>query len=485
MKGTSFIETTITKGIMWFAAWNRSRRKSSRPNPFLTGIYAPLKQEFTLDELHLTGIIPPELDGLYVRNGPNPITPPNPAVYQWFTGTGMVHGVRVQAGKALWYRNRWIRSTEVSEVLAETPVPGPRTDFDAPNTNVLGHAKAIWALVEAGGNPVRLDAELNTIAHDPFNTTLTHSFSAHPHIDPNTGEMHAVCYDGHELNCVWHVVVTQEGIVRREEAITVNHGPMIHDCMLTQHFVIILDLPVTFSMKRLLAGDEFPYMWNPKHPARVGLLPKEGKNEDVIWCSVSPCFVFHCANAYEAVDNHLILDVCVHDKIFAEHFEGPQSSKITFERWTINIKTKQVTRTVLDETKQEFPRINEQFLSKEYRYAYTVPYSTGAVEPGPLPYLIKHDLQEKKQEIHAFPAGTVPSEFVFVPKKESQSEDDGWLMGYVINSAEHTSALVILDAANFTKQAQAMITIPHQIPLGFHGNWVDVSCLKKINSPIP
>jgi hypothetical protein len=85
----------------------------------------------------------------------------------------MVHGVRLQGGKALWYRNRWIRSTAVSAALGEPPAPGPRAErFDTVNTNVLGHAGQTWAIVEAGGFPVRIDEELNTIAHDPFGGTL-------------------------------------------------------------------------------------------------------------------------------------------------------------------------------------------------------------------------------------------------------------------------------------------------------------------------
>ena len=227
-------------------------------------------------------------------------------------------------------------------------------------------------------------------------------------------------------------------------------------------------------MKRLLAGDELPYTWNPKHTARVGLLPKEGKNEDVIWCSIKPCFVFHCSNAYETEDKQVTLDVCVHDRMFAERTDGPDATQTKLERWTINAQTGQVDRTVLDDECQEFPRINEDYLGKIYRYIYTVPYPTGNTIAGPLPYLIKHDLLQQSREIHAFAEGEVPGEFVFVPKRDCRSEDDGWLMGYVINTQLQTTKLVIIDAAKFTMKTQATVTIPHPIPLGFHGNWISL-----------
>ena len=101
-------------------------------------------------------------------------------------------------------------------------------------------------------------------------------------------------------------------------------GPSIHDCMITKNYVIILDLPVTFSMKTLLAGHPFPYAWNPAHKARIGLLPKEGGNDEVIWCDVEPCYVFHPCNAYETEDGKVIMDVCAHDTHVCRKHEGPR-----------------------------------------------------------------------------------------------------------------------------------------------------------------
>ena len=140
-----------------------------------------------------------------------------------------------------------------------------------------------FALVEAGSYPVALGETLDEQRYDPFAGTLKGSFSAHPHLDPKTGQNHAICYEGRDPGTIRHVVIDAAGRVIREEPIAVKHGPMIHDCAITDRFVIILDLPVTFSMKALISGDGFPYRWNADHVARVGLMPRDGRQEDIIW----------------------------------------------------------------------------------------------------------------------------------------------------------------------------------------------------------
>jgi 8'-apo-carotenoid 13,14-cleaving dioxygenase len=473
----SAVETLIrkvaTKGVLKVAAYNRDRMPSPTvQNPFVAGLHEPMSEEKTLDNLTVSGSIPAALNGRYLRIGPNPISEV-PANHHWFLGDGMVHGVRLQDGKALWYKNRWLRSNAVSAELGEAPAPGPRNPLaDTVNTNVLGHAGKIWGLVEAGALPVELGPDLDTIAHNPFEGTLKNGFTAHPHLDPETGEMHAITYRGNDQNTIHHVVVDARGKVRREEPIRVKHGPMIHDCMITKNYVIIMDLPVTFSMKLLLAGYGFPYQWNPQHKARVGLLPREGSNADVIWCDVAPCAVFHPANAYETDDGNVIIDVCAHDRMFDESRIGPDSNKTPFERWTIDPSARQVERTVIDAEAQEFPRPDERFIGKPYRYAYTVAIPRDGAFTKADTRLFKHDLTAGTRETRDFGTGRHPGEFVFVPKSDEAAEGEGWLMGFVVDMDTQATDLVILKAEDFTGEPQAVIHIPHRIPPGFHGNWV-------------
>lgn len=468
------IRKTVTAGVSKVAEFNRSRMDAGASNPFLEGLHTPLEEEYSLETLDVIGTIPEHLDGRYLRIGPNPAAPPNAASYHWFSGDGMVHGLRLKGGKALWYRNRWIRSAAVEQARGLPAAPGERNGpRDTVNTNVIGHAGSIWALVEAGTFPVRLDEGLESVAYDPFGGTLKGSFSAHPHLDPDTGQIHAICYEATRPHEIRHVVVNPAGAVVREEPIPVRDGPSIHDCMITKNYVIILDLPVTFSMARLIKGFAFPYAWNPEHPARVGLLPRTGTAKDVIWCAVEPCYVFHPCNGFEDDQGRVVLDVCVHSTMFAESTMGPDSKSVPFERWTITPSTASVARAVIDPDSQEFPRPNEARIGKPYRFAYTMAVANGG-DPAFVTEtrLFKHDLQAGTRQVHDFGSGRVPGEFVFVSRPDAKAEDDGWLMGLVIDgNAAHTE-LVILDAQSFEGEPQARIVVPHRIPPGFHGNWV-------------
>ena len=468
----AMIRAGVAKGVTLLANYNRKHMpKPDAPHPYLSGIHAPMTEEHTLTALPVAGAIPPALDGRYLRIGPNPIHP-DPAGHHWFVGDGMVHGIAVQNGRALWYRNRWIRSTAVSQALGEAPAPGKRhAPSDTVNTNVLGIGGRTWALVEAGAYPVELSDTLDHQSHNPFDGTLAGSFTAHPHRDPLTGEFHAIAYEATAPDHVRHVVLSADGRVTRELPVPVQHGPSIHDCAITARFAVILDLPVTFSIKAVIGGHRFPYRWNPQHQARVGLLPRQSGADEIVWCNIDPCYVFHTANAYDAPDGRVILDVVAYDTMFAESLQGPDAAG-RLERWTIDPDTRTVQRHVLDASAQEFPRQDERRVGQPYRYAYTMALSDVSTPFGTDTRLYKHDLEAGTRQTHDFGPQRHPGEFVFVPASPLSAEDEGWLIGLVIDMGAETTELAILDAQSFEADPVATIRIPHRIPPGFHGNWV-------------
>jgi carotenoid cleavage dioxygenase len=473
----SLIETvirdTVTKGVEALAAFNRSRLPVPvGGNPFLTGIHTPMDEEFTLTDLAVTGQIPAGLSGRYLRIGPNPVAA-NPASYHWFIGDGMVHGIAIADGQAQWYRNRWIRSNEVAKARGTAPAPGPRLDFDTVNTNVIAIGGRCFATVEAGSYPVELGETLDDQRFNPFDGTLEGAFTAHPHRDPNTGEHHAICYRGSDPENIHHVVIDAAGQVTREAPIAVQHGPMIHDCAITRSFVIILDLPVTFSMKEMIAGHGLPYRWNPDHVARVGLMPRDGGQEDIIWCPVAPCYAFHVANAYDTADGQVVLDLCVYDTMFEGGAQGPDTRSRGLHRWTIDPATRAVETRIIDAAPQEFPRIDERYVGQPYRHAWTLALPiddidrlVGTTE------LYAHDLHTGERQVHDFGPGRHPGEFVFVPESDDSPQGAGWLIGFVIDIATQTTDLIILDARHFEAAPVATVHLPHRVPPGFHGNWI-------------
>ena len=291
-------------------------------NRYLEGEFAPLHEEYTLTDLEVAGTIPEYLDGRYLRNGPNPIGEIDPELYHWFVGDGMVHGIRIRGGKADWYRNRWVRGPQVAKALGESAPAGRfGTSAIGANTNVIGHAGKTIALIEAGVANYELTEELDTAGVCEFDGTLSGGYTAHPKRDPETGELHAVSYNMYRGNKVQYSVIGVDGRARRTVDITVAGSPMMHDFSLTERHVVFYDLPVTFDAAqaatmtvprglrlpaRLLlsavigrvripdpitarqpgskpSDRRFPYSWNPKYPARVGVMPRDGGDADVRW----------------------------------------------------------------------------------------------------------------------------------------------------------------------------------------------------------
>jgi carotenoid cleavage dioxygenase len=400
-----------------------------------------------------------------MRIGPNPVVDPDPATYNWFLGTGMVHGVRIRDGRVEWYRNRYVRSAEVATALGEPIRTGPVHDgFDfAANTNVIGHAGRTLALVEAGPRPYELDFELDTVGPFDFDGTLKGGFSAHPLRDPGTGELHTVSYYFGWGNKVEYSAVDAGGKVRRSVDIELGGSTMMHAFSLTEGHVVIFDLPVTFDLDNATA---FPYSWNPEYQARIGVMPREGTSSDVRWFEVEPCYVYHPFNAYDDGDR-IILDVVRHPKTFATDHRGPAEGTPTLDRWTIDPSAGKVLEERVDEHGQEFPRIDERLVGSRHRYGYAI-----GLEPGGFTAhsLIKHDFAGGRTQTVDFGLRYEADEFVFVPSGPTSAEDDGVLMGYVYDRDTDLSDLVLLDAGSLERLATAHL--PARVPHGFHGNFV-------------
>ncbi len=464
------VSSPVISGIATFNRWRLPPRDA--PHPLLTGIHLRMTDELTLTDLEVDGLIPPDLDGRYVRIGPNPVEP-DPRSYHFFTGDGMMHGIRIEGGPAHWYRNRWIRSKTVAKARGVAAAPGPRHIFDTVNTSILGHADCAYALVEAGSTPVRFGEMLDEQRFDDFGGTLPGSFTAHPRRDPTTGELHAICYEATDPNRVRYNVVDTAGRVRRTVVIPVSHGPLIHDCAITDRFVLVLDLPLTLSLRTVISGQGFPYRWNSDHPARIGLLPRDGDAADIIWIPLDPCFVFHTANAYDLPDGRVVLDVIAYDRMFADENDGPDANPRGLERWTIDPIVKTADRRMIDASPQELPRIDERRTGKPYRYVYAMglPDGIGETLVGEAP-LFKHDIETGTRKAHAFGPGRIAGEFMFVPRGPYAAEDDGWLIGLVIDASQTSTALEILDAQAIEQPSVASIHLSHRVPPGIHGIWL-------------
>jgi carotenoid cleavage dioxygenase-like enzyme len=430
-------------------------------NRYLGGNFAPVERELTSHDLTVVGQIPAELDGRWLRNGPNPAAEIDGATHHWFLGTGMVHGVRLRDGRAEWYRNRFVdRSGEFGT-----------------NTSVGGFAGTTWAIVEGGGPPVELDYELTPLGPNRFSDTLAGPFSAHPKYDAATAELHAMAYHWPDLiDRIHYVVVGSDGRVRRTVEIPVTDMPMIHDMSLTEKYAVVYDLPVTVNLDVMSRGYSFPFAWAPGRPAHVGLLPRSGEAGDIVWCEVDPCYVFHPLNAYDTDDGNVVVDVCRYERLFEHDLNGPFGDAMpTFDRWVIDPVARRVHETRIDDRPQEFPRHDPRVALRPHRFGYTAEVVAGPNVHGDI---LKHDVEAGTVESHGFGFGRGGAEPIIVPKEGRDEEDAAWILTVVYDATDDSSELCILDAEDMRGPEVARIRLPQRVPFGFHGNWVPDSSVE-------
>ena len=429
---------------------------TTRP-PHLLGNYAPVTDELTAYDLPVTGSIPPELTGWYLRNGPNPH---EANTGHWFLGDGMVHGVRLENGRAKAYRNRWVRTKSGRQRDEHGNL-----DLTAgvANTHVVRHAGRTFALVESSF-PYELDLrpghELDTVGPYDFDGKLGTAMTAHPKTCPATGELHFFGYDVQTPFLTYHRAdETGELVVSRP--VDVPGATMMHDFQLTENYVIFLDLPVVFDLE-LARGPvaTMPFTWQPEYGARLGVLRRDDPHGALRWLDIDPCYVFHTLNAYDD-GQRIVLYVARYP-----HLSAPElgEAPATLWRWTADLATGTVTEEQLDDEAAEFPRVDDRLAGRQSRYGHLV-------TSGDSNSLLRYDLATGSVERHDFGTGRRAAEASFAAA-DDRPGGPGWLMTYVYDAPTDTSDLVVLDADDLGGAPVATIHLPRRVPYGFHGNWL-------------
>jgi carotenoid cleavage dioxygenase len=432
---------------------------------FRTGNYAPVHDELTAFDLPVEGRIPAELNGWYLRNGPNPRSGGG----HWCVGDGMVHGIRLENGRAAWYRNRWVRTESF-----DNPIPpynddgGRNLHSSIANTHVVRHAGKTLALMEFS-LPYEISNDLKTLGAYDFGGMLTDSMTAHPKICPSTGELHFFgCGNIFEPHVSYHRA-DADGRLTISRPIDVPALTLMHDFALTAEHVVFLDLPLLFDLRVALGGSferDLPYRWDDQYPARLGVLRRDDPYGQLRWFDIDPCFVFHVVNAHDVTSpdgNAIVLEVLRYDEMWRDNSEFGTDAALW--RWTIDLDTGLVEERQLDDRGVEFPRIDDRLVGSSARYSVAV--GNGA--------LIRYDLQRDTAVEHRFDAAGragAPGEAVFAPAVGRPDELAGWYLTYVYNSVTDSSDLVVIDGSDFEGEPVARIRMPRRVPHGFHGNWI-------------
>ena len=431
---------------------------------FLAGNYAPVTEELTAHELPVTGAIPPELTGWYLRNGPNPH---DAAGGHWFFGDGMIHGVRLARGRAVGYRNRWVRTDTFNGGGARVEGTGAADLAAGPaNTHVVRHAGRLLALVESS-YPYEITADLETLGSYDFGGRLRTAMTAHPKTCPTTGELHFFGFSRRAPFLTYHRADAAGELVL-SRPIDVPASTMMHDFSMTAGHVVFLDLPVVLTPVPSGSG-LMPYRWDEKYQARVGVLRRDDPHGEVRWLNVNPCYVFHTVNVYDDADGRIVL----HVMRYLRRFDDERADHIhaaTLWRWTIDPAAGRVHEEQLDDRTGEFPRIDDRQAGLPAGYGHVTTTRTGA--DGRHGAITRYDLRTGASiGAHEFTDGRVPGEASFVPADDTP-DGPGWLMSYVYNPATDTSDLTILDADRLDAKPVATVHLPARVPFGFHGNWI-------------
>lgn len=424
---------------------------------YLQGHLAPVPDEIEAFDLPVEGLLPPELTGRYLRNGPNPLPGQDPG--HWFAGHGMLHGVRLREGRAEWYRNRWVRTA----ALEGKPFLTPDGRFDRTavhaNTHIVEHAGRLLALVE-NGFPYEVDRELGTLGPRDFDGRLTTAMTAHPKTDPVTGDLHFFGYGALPPFLTYHRVSAAGELVTSAE-IVVPGPTMMHDFAVTDRHAIFLDLPMTFSPRPGL-----PYGWDDSYGARLGIMPLDRPGE-VRWVEVDPCYVFHVGNAWSADGDTVTLDVAryspadirsIWDSIGPHPaVEASAAGVARLHRWTVT-GAGTVVETPLCDFDLEFPTLDDRLVGRPNRVLYAVSDDRG---------ILKYT--DESERVHDLGPDVVAGEAVFVPAADATGEDEGWLLSITTTRDGRASELLVLDATDLSTTAR--VTLPRGVPAGFHGSW--------------
>ena len=245
---------------------------------------------------------------------------------------------------------------------------------------------------------------------------------------------------------------------------------MLHECAITENYVLVLDLSITFSFSKLVRG-YFPFSWNDDHQARIGLLNRKNNNGEINWFNINPCYFFHTVNAYEDQQGNVIVDAMRYQRLFDKDWNGPfTESPPLLTRWSLNLSNGNASEQQLDEFPAEFPRIHPDLDGKFNRFGYSLGTGTG-IKPD-FGRVIKYDFVKNINEVYELGQGKEGAESVFIPSENQKSEDEGYLMTYIYDKASDKSNLVIFNAQNIKSGPIAQIKLPQRVPAGFHGSWV-------------
>lgn len=474
------------------------------PSPTFSTIDEPFRFEGDLYDLEvIQGRIPASLDGTFFRVGPDQAFPPMLGDSNPFNGDGFVTSFRFKDGHADM-KMRFVMTERLkAERAARRGLFGhyrnPFTDDPAvkgvqrtvSNTNVVPHAGQLLAIKE-DGPPYAMDpVTLETRRLWDWNGQMTAtSFTAHPKIDPVSGDLYGYSYaakgEATDDIAVWRF--DRSGKKTWEVWFKSPYPGMIHDCAISEHYIVLPLIPQVMDIERLKKGG-IAFQWEASYDQVYIVVPIGGDAKDVRMFRAPNALPGHVINAFDD-GGKLYLDLPVAlDNVFwffpdkDGRFPPPGSFGTEVTRWTfdMNDRNSKAVPSVVSRLAAEFPHVDDRYVGRAHRYAFmqatdpTKPYN--AEKAGPIMgfffnTFLTMDMQTGKADTWFAGETSSTQEPVFAPKSASAAEGEGYVMGVVNRRDQHRSDLVILDAQRMSEGPVATLRIPVRLKYGIHGNWV-------------
>ncbi len=460
--------------------------------PLLTGAHAPLSEEYALDDLTvIRGSIPNNLNGVYLRAGPNTRYAPN-GRYHPFDGDGMVHAAYFDKGQ-LTYRNRWVQTDGLKEELTEGRAThhGVRETLkgrsdkrlkDTANTDLVGHRGRALALWYMSGDAYEIDPiTLQTLGKSTAISDSGGKISAHAKVDEVTEEMMFFDY-GNDAPYMHYGVVGADGQLKHYVPITLPGPRLPHDMAVTENYSILHDLPLFHNHEAMALG-RHKIEFHPELKTRYGVISRYGAGDSIRWFEFSPCYIYHVVNAWEDGDSVVMVGCRYMPALDANgEIDARRTAKDVAElvmrarlwEWKMNLRTGQATERLLNgEHNFEFPSCKGRMIGRKTRYGYGVDHSstTSLQWLG----LRKFDLFTG-QDLGSWSDDKEHSWYTepwFAEADTPQSEDDGYLIAFQWNDALKRQTLDIFDAHDLSRGPLAQVELPHRVPTGFHACWIE------------
>lgn len=460
------------------------------PHPQLAGNYAPIRSEIDAFDLVVNGDMPGDLLGSLLRIGPNPQYAPL-ADHHWFLGDGMVHGFHINNGRVS-YRNRWVRTPRfllereqgraLFGMMANPATSDPLAvghDAGVANTALINHGGKMLALEEIHA-PFEIDpVTLDSLGYHTYDNNLKGAMTAHPKIDPDTGEMLFFSYFGKGLftpDINFHTV-SADGKLTRSESFKAPFPSMVHDFIVTSEYVLFPIFPLTADVGRAVSGGP-PFAWEPEKGTWVGVMKRKDGVEKIRWLQADPCYVFHPMNAWNE-GTKIVADVIQFEEapLFPKadgSKPDPKKSNGKLCRWTVDVSddSDTFTREYIDDQAAEFPRIDERRSGLSYRHGFFATSERRDIgDRGVFNGLSHVDHETGKRSDYRLDGGDAISEPVFVARSGTAGEGDGYLLASAYRWNDRRSDLLVFDTDDISSGPIAVAELDTRVPQGFHGLW--------------